>query len=100
MAKTDYTVKTPYGERIFTEPGKNGPDDMKIYTTFPKLPWPHSLYYIAVCLRLKGMVEDRNYPPPKHKGKAMLAEFCRDAIFATTVPIRDLCKKYKIDLPE
>jgi hypothetical protein len=98
MAKQDYKILTPYGEHIFTEPGKNGPDDMKIFTTFPKQPWPHSLYYIAVCLRLKGMVEDRNYPPPL-KGKAMLMEFCRDAVFTKT-PIKEICQKYKIDLPE
>lgn len=95
--KQYYTIETPYGERIFTTPGKNGPDDMKIFSSFPCQPWAHSLYYIAVCLRLKGMVEDRNYPPPQ-QGKGMLMSFCHDAIFSRT-PIKELCEKYNIDLP-
>ena len=77
--KTDFKIETPNNEIITTQPGKNGPDDMKIFTTFPKMPWPHSLYYIAVCLRLKGLVEERNYP--NGYGRGMLASFCLEAIF-------------------
>lgn len=95
--KQKYDIETPIGERIYTVPGDRGPDDMKIYTVFPRTPWAHSLYYIAVCLRLKGMVEDRNYPPPA-AGKAKLMEFCRDAIFDRKMTIKDLCKKYEIAL--
>lgn len=95
--KTDFQIKTPNGEVIYTEPGKNGPNDMKIFTRFPKIPWAHSLYYIGVCLRLKGLVEDRNYPPEKNfQGKGMLMSFCRECIFNTKTPISEICKKYKI----
>jgi hypothetical protein len=90
----NYRIITPNKEVIFTKPGKNGPDDMKIFTQFPKIPWPHSLYYIATCLRLKGIVEDRNYS--FGKGKQMLIEFCGDAISNYELTIAEICKKYKI----
>ena len=93
--KQVYHLKTPNNEVIYTEPGKNGPSDMKIFTRFPKMPWAHSLYYIGVCLRLKGLVEDRNYPPPKN-GKGMLLSFCRECICNYNLTIREICEKYKI----
>jgi hypothetical protein len=96
--RQDYKIKTPYGEIVHTIPGKNGPLDMKIFTTFPKMPWPHSLYYIAVCLRLKAMVEDRNYPPPA-AGRGKLMEFCHDCIFSK-MTIREICRKHQIELPD
>jgi len=92
--KQDYHIKTPKGEIVYTEPGDRGPHDMKIFTRFPKQPWKTTLYYIGVILRLKGAVENRNYPPP-YQGAKMLFNFCRDCIFSK-MPIKDLCKKYKI----
>lgn len=93
-----YNIVTPNGEKVFTEPGKNGPEDMKIFTMFPKMPWPHSLYYIAVCLRLKAKVEDRNYPPPA-QGRGKLMDFCYDCIFSK-LSIREICEKHKIPIKE
>jgi len=99
--KQKYKIITPYDEKIHTEPGKNGVDDMKIFTVFPKMPWPHSLYYIGVCLRLKGMVEDRNYPPEKGlQGKGKLLAFCRDCIVDYKKTIKEICEKHQIDLPK
>ena len=95
--KQNYLIKTPNNETIYTEPGKNGPNDMKIFTRFPKIPWAHSLYYIGVCLRLKGMVEDRNYPQEKgFRGSRMLLDFLKECIFDRKTPISEICKKYKI----
>lgn len=91
--KQDWSITTPNNELVETVPGKNGEFDMKIFTSFPKMPWAHSLYYIATCLRLKGMVENRNYP--NGTGRGYLASFCLEAIFSK-VPISELCKKYKI----
>lgn len=92
--KQDYDITTPNKEVIYTEPGKHGPADMKIFTSFPHMPWPHSLYYISVCLRLKGMVEDRNYP--YGRGKNMLIDFCKDSISNYDLTIAEICKKYDI----
>ena len=92
--KQEYRITTPNKEVVYTEPGNNGPEDMKIFTRFPKIPWMHSLYYIGVCLRLKGMVEDRNYP--NGRGKDMLVDFCKDAISNYKLSITQICKKYKI----
>jgi len=101
MAKQDFKILTPNNEEIYTVPGKNGPDDMKIYTKFPKTPWAHSLYYIGVCLRLKGMVEDRNYPPKNGlRGKNMLRDFCCECIENYNLTIADICKKYRIPMRE
>lgn len=95
--KQNYRIETPNNEIVYTEPGKNGENDMKIFSKFPKIPWAHSLYYIATCLRLKGMVEDRNYPPKEGKyGSGMLVAFCSEAILNKQISIKDLCKKYKI----
>ena len=95
--KQDYRIETPNMEVIYTEPGKNGENDMKIFTRFPRIPWAHSLYYIGCCLRLKGMVEDRNYPPENgYKGKRMLMNFCCECIENTKESIKDICKKYRI----
>lgn len=96
--KQDYDFTTPYGERIFTTPGNNGPDDMKIFTEFPSKPWLHSFYYIAVCLRLKAEVEDRNYPPP-YAGRGKIMSFCRDVLFHKEMTIDEICKKHQVDLP-
>lgn len=97
MAKQDYKIKSPNNEVVYTEPGKNGPDDMKIFTRFPKMPWPHSLWYIGACLRLKGLVEERNYPQPKgFRGRLMLIDFCRECIENLDVSITDICRKYRI----
>ena len=92
--KQDYKIITPNKEIIFTEPGNNGPEDMKIFTRFPRTPWMHSLYYIGACLRLKGMVEDRNYP--NGRGKEMLVDFCRDSIKDYKSLLAEICKKYQI----
>jgi len=96
--KQDYEIKTPNNELIYTKPGKNGPNDMKIFTRFPKMPWPHSLYYIGVCLRLKGLVEDRNYPTGR--GKHMLLHFCQECILNHKLSILDICKKFKIPIKD
>jgi hypothetical protein len=98
VLKQDYDIKTPNNERIFTEPGKKGEGDMKIFTVFPKIPWPHSLYYIGVCLRLKGIVEDRDYPVEKgYQGRGMLMSFCRQVLYSKK-SIKELCEEYKIKL--
>jgi len=93
--KQNYHVETPQGEVVFTKPGNRGPNDMKIFTEFPYMPWPTSLYYIGVVLRLKGAVEDRNYP--NGRGRFMLKDFIGECI-ERKVPIVELCKKYKIPL--
>ncbi len=92
--KQNYNIKTPNGERVYTIPGKNGPADMKIFSEFPKQPWPTSLYYVGTLLRLKGWVEDRNYP--EGFGRVFLVGFIIECIANTSVSISDLCKKYKI----
>lgn len=103
--KQNYNLWTPYGEHIFTEPGSNGPDDMKIYIEFPYQPWPITLYASGSLLRLKGMVEDRNYPPP-NQGAGWLARFGIDCILKREIEMPDdldmplLCQKYKIPLKE
>jgi len=95
--KQNYEIITPYNEKIYTKPGKNGDNDMKIFTRFPKIPWAHSLYYIGVCLRLKGMVEDRNYPPAQgYAGKLKLFHFVKDCIFDRKLSIEAVCKKHQI----
>ena len=95
--KQNYSVITPNGEKVFTMPGKNGERDMKIFSEFPKQPWPHSLFYIGLCLRLKGEIEDRNYPPKNgFKGREMLLEFCQDCLYRLDLNIFQICKKYKI----
>lgn len=93
--KQDYKLTTPSNETVYTVPGKKGEGDMKIFTHFPKLPWAHTLHYIGICLRLKGIVEDRDYPPPA-KGKDILVDFCRDAITDYTRTISQICKDYQI----
>ena len=100
LAKQDYDIVTPNNEKIYTEPGKNGPEDMKIFTRFPKIPWAHSLYYIGVCLRLKGLVEDRNYPRPKFKGRNILVEFCNECITRLDKSIKQICKDFNIPTRE
>lgn len=97
--KQDYDITTPNKERVFTRPGKNGPNDMKIFSRFPTQPWPHSLFYAGLILRLKAEVEDRNYPPPA-QGATFLFRFIRDCIFKRDVPIGELCKQYKIEFIE
>lgn len=95
--KQDYNITTPNNEKITTVPGKKGPDDMIILTQFPKMPWPHSLYYIGCCLRLKGMVEERAYPQKDgYQGRDYLLDYVAECILSLDVPISDLCKKYKI----
>lgn len=96
-----YDITTPNGERIFTIPGKKGPDDMKILTVFPKMPWAHSLFYIGQCLRLKAEVEDRDYPPEKgFQGRGKLMTFIHDCIFKKDIPLEEICKKHKIPFKE
>jgi len=57
----DKNYVTKNNERIFTKPGSKSENDFKIFTHFPKTPWPHSLEYIAACLQLKQEVEEINY---------------------------------------
>ena len=92
--KQNFHVETPKGEIVYTEPGNRGPHDMKIFTRFPKQPWKTTLYYIGVILRLKGLVEDRNYP--HGRGAKMLLDFIRECILSRKTSIKELCKKYKI----
>lgn len=92
-----YEIITPYNEKIVTVPGKNGKDDMKILTTFPYMPWPHSLSYIGHCLRLKAEVEDRNYPPGNgFQGRGKLMTFIHECIFKKDMTIEEICKKHGI----
>jgi hypothetical protein len=93
-----YRIITPTQEKIWTVPGTRGPDDMRIYSEFPKQPWATTLYYIGCILRLKGFVEDRNYP--NGYGHAMLAAFFIECICHPEIPIKDLCSKYKIPIQE
>jgi hypothetical protein len=94
--KQKYRITTPNDEIVYTKPGKNGEYDMKIFTEFPYMPWPHSLYYIGVCLRLKSMVEDRNYP--NGRGKHMLLHFCQECILNKNKTIKEICEDFKIKL--
>lgn len=97
MAKQDYKIESPNGEIVYCEPGKNGPDDMKIFTRFPRIPWAHSLWYIGACLRLKGIVEDRNYPPAEgYLGKQKLIYFCIECIENYKLSITEICKNFQI----
>ena len=92
-----YEITTPIGERIYTEPGTRGPDDMKIFTVFPRRIWAHSLCYIGHCLRLKAEVEDRNYPTAKgFQGRGKLAVFVHDCLYSQHLTVEDICKKHKI----
>ena len=90
----NYKITTPKGEQIFTIPGNRGIDDMRIFTRFPKQPWATSLCYIGWVLRLKGMVEDRNYP--NGQGRGYLMEFICRCISYRKTTIEDLCREYKI----
>jgi len=95
--KQRYKLRTPTGEVVYTEPGKNGPGDMKIFTVFPRIPWMTTLHYMGIVLRLKGMVEDRNYPPNRgYEGAYKLLKFIRDCIVRRTTPIKELCAEYEM----
>jgi len=92
------THKTPNNEEVFATPGNRGPNDMKIWSIFPNQPWPTSLYYIGYVMRLKGMVEDRNYP--NGYGAGMLVSFLAECILNNQKTVLELCNKYKIPLRE
>ena len=94
----NFKIITPNQERIFTVPGNRGPNDMRIFSEFPKQPWATTLYYVGCILRLKGMVEDRNYP--SGFGHAMLAAFILECICHPEIKVIELCKRYKIPLQE
>lgn len=96
--KQSYEITTPAGEMVRTIPGNRGQYDMKILSTFPRKDWPQTLYYVAVILRLKGMVEERNYPNGDGPGKLMT--FVHDAIFNRKLSIKQICEKHKIPLKE
>ena len=94
----NYKIITPAGEKIFTVPGNRGPQDMRIYSIFPTQPWATTLCYIGCVLRLKGIVEDRNYKTGY--GHGMLAAFIVECICHPEKSIKELCSKYKITLQE
>jgi hypothetical protein len=94
--KQDYKYITKNGEKVFTKPGENGPDDMVIYSEFPKQPWKHSLEYIGICLRLKSMVESRNYDKSRYAGEARLWKFCDMCIHNLSKTIKEICKELKV----
>ena len=92
-----YEITTPYNEKITTQPGKNGPEDMKIFTEFPYMPWPHSLFYIGHCLRLKAEVEDRNYPTGEgFQGRGKLMAFIHDCIYKLNISVEEICRNHGI----
>ncbi len=93
--RQEYEHTTPNGEKVWTTPGENSKDDMKIWTEFPRMPWMTTLYYIGVVLRLKGRVEECNYP--NGYGWGMLLAFIAECIL-TDKSIKNLCIKYKIPL--
>jgi hypothetical protein len=96
-----FEITTPNAEKIYTIPGKNGPNDMKIFTQFPYMPWAHSLCYIGHCLRLKAEVEDRNYPPEKgFQGRGKLMTFIYDCVFNKGMSVEEICRKHGIPTRE
>ena len=95
--KKNYNITTKAGERVYTRPGTRGPNDMQIFTVFPKQPWKTTLAYMGVVLRLKGMVEDGNYPPANgYDGAWKLLKFIRDCIMKRSVSIWELCSQYEM----
>lgn len=92
-----YDFTTDAGERVYTKPGNRGPNDMQIFSIFPKLPWKTTLQYIGIILRLKGIVEDRNYPRDSgYQGAWKLLRFIKDCIVKRSISIHELCKQYEI----
>jgi len=59
--KQDFYWETPNNERIRTIKGRLGEKDMIILVTLPKKDHAISMACWAYILRLKGLVEDRNY---------------------------------------
>jgi len=91
--KIEYTTKK--GEKLYSEPGNNGPKDKRLYIGYKDSLWCHTLELIGAALRAKAYIEDWNYLPNGGEGRGMLFKFIKDCIF-TKIPIRDLLKKYKI----
>jgi len=91
-------IETPAGEIITLSDGDRAEGDKRIYTQFPRQPWPTTLRYIASILRLKGMVEDNNYP--NGKGAGFLSAFINEAILRREVTMAELCRKYNIPARE
>ncbi|MFH1561939.1 MAG: hypothetical protein ABIF11_00775 [Nitrospirota bacterium] len=86
--------KTKKGECLYSEPGDNGPKDLRLYIGYDdRKPWAHTLELIGACLRAKGSIEDWNYP--KGEGRKYLLRFIWDCIMSKT-PISELLKRYKI----
>lgn len=94
-----FKIKTPYGEIIETIPGKNGPNDMLILSTFPSMPHAHSLCYIGHCVRIKGEVEERNYPVSDgYQGKGKLMAFLHACLYRPNSTIEQICIEHGIPL--
>ena len=86
----------PDGSRIDLMQGRKHTDDRILLATFPKERFAYSLRWIATALRLKGYIEEINYPQSEgYKGKTMLLDFLEDAIMKD-ITIDDICKKYKL----
>lgn len=96
--KQDFKLQTRAGEKVYTQPGNRGPNDMQIFTVFPKSPWKTILEYIGIIARLKSMVENRNYPPSQgYEGAWKLLKFLRECILNHKITIRELCANF--DMP-
>lgn len=89
--KIIYTTRK--GEKLYSEPGSNGPNDLRLYIGYNGSRWAHTLELIGAALRAKAHVEDRNYP--NGRGRMMLFDFISDCILKDD-PIKELIKRYSI----
>jgi len=94
--RQNFNIISPHGEKIFTRPGNRGDHDMKIYVQFPESrPFPISLFCTGWIVRLKGLVEERNYPPPRD-GAKKIQRYLKECLFERQTDIIDLCVRHKI----
>lgn len=104
-ARDKYEAEPAVGEKYICEDGteiyctrgtKSG-DDLIIKTRFPNRVQSHKLEYIGQCLRMKGEIEETNYPSGAgYRGKQYLSDFAIECIWRTDIPVLELCRKFKI----
>ena len=78
--------------RIQTDKGNNSENDFKIFIAPDYEPWAPTFESLGWWLRLKGFVEDINYP--HGKGKDFLFDYVYRSIYYRWISIPKLYKQY------
>ena len=85
------------GTKLLTKPGNKSKNDFIIFTKFPQPTHPHLLEYIGQALRLKGEVEDINYPIEHgYQGHKYLIRFIRECIENKEKTVKEICNEFRI----